>query len=334
MTDYSSIQSGATVYPLPTANGIGGVGASLLRDADPACFFLLEFFTAVLQRHIGPRLIAEAIKCGAPVSEAVADVIPFDPEPYLTERHTSFPLLSAQRRSLAYEDIGGQVHSVSSFEVVYTLPPTLAGERENLNPILKAVVDVLSNRTTQGMDPLYQPAGGTLGQSPWELSGISSAEVKGATFGSLEGSDDVFFPAVVLQVELKEKNAGYLGDFENWEGGNADLDIADPIEDTVEDVVQVYTYPAPTLTVASPNSGSKAGGTSVTLTGTNFRTGTTPRVYFGGVAATSVVVASATSVTCVTPAHTSYPSDLVDVVLTAEDGQSAELVAGFTYTTP
>ena len=44
-----------------------------------------------------------------------------------------------------------------------------------------------------------------------------------------------------------------------------------------------------------------AGGTSVTITGTNF-TGATA-VTFGGTAATGVTVVSATSITATTPAH-------------------------------
>lgn len=58
--------------------------------------------------------------------------------------------------------------------------------------------------------------------------------------------------------------------------------------------------PAPTVTAASPNIGSTQGGTNITLTGTDF-TGTTG-VTIGGVAATNVVVVSATSITLTTPA--------------------------------
>ena len=50
----------------------------------------------------------------------------------------------------------------------------------------------------------------------------------------------------------------------------------------------------------SPNSGPTAGGTAVTITGTNFAAGAT--VTFGGTAATNVVVVSSTSITATTPA--------------------------------
>ncbi|MBN1421191.1 MAG: IPT/TIG domain-containing protein, partial [Planctomycetes bacterium] len=49
---------------------------------------------------------------------------------------------------------------------------------------------------------------------------------------------------------------------------------------------------APTIASVTPSQGPTAGGTSVTIGGTNFRTGAT--VTFGGTPATSVVVVSST----------------------------------------
>ena len=85
---------------------------------------------------------------------------------------------------------------------------------------------------------------------------------------------------------------------------------------------------APTLTLASPNSGSTAGGTSVTLTGTNL-TGATA-VTFGGTAATSYTVTDATSITATTPAHA---AGAVNVVVTTPGG-TATLTNGYTYRLP
>ena len=62
-----------------------------------------------------------------------------------------------------------------------------------------------------------------------------------------------------------------------------------------------YTYAVvPTVSSVSPNNGPAAGGTAVTITGTNFAAGAT--VKFGATAATSVVVVSSTSITATTPA--------------------------------
>jgi hypothetical protein len=61
-----------------------------------------------------------------------------------------------------------------------------------------------------------------------------------------------------------------------------------------------FSLPLPTVTSVSPNVGPTGGGTSVTVTGTNF-TGTTA-VRFGTTAASSFTVNSATSITATSPA--------------------------------
>jgi hypothetical protein len=87
-----------------------------------------------------------------------------------------------------------------------------------------------------------------------------------------------------------------------------------------------YTYVAPpTVSSVAPNNGPVAGGTAVTITGTNFVTGAT--VKFGGTAATNVVVVNATTITATTPAG----AGAVTVTATV-NGQTGSLTNGFTYT--
>jgi len=89
-----------------------------------------------------------------------------------------------------------------------------------------------------------------------------------------------------------------------------------------------YTSPAspPTVTSVSPNSGTTAGGTSVTITGTNFAAGAT--VTFGGTAATNVVAVSGTEITATTPAGS---AGAVTATVTNPGAQSGSLTNGFTY---
>ncbi len=91
----------------------------------------------------------------------------------------------------------------------------------------------------------------------------------------------------------------------------------------------LYTAPAPTIATVLPASGSTAGGTNVTITGSGFAAGAT--VTFGGTAATNVVVVSATSITATTPAHA---AGAVTVAVTNTNGQSGTLTNGFTYVAP
>jgi len=82
----------------------------------------------------------------------------------------------------------------------------------------------------------------------------------------------------------------------------------------------------PTVSSVSPNSGSTAGGTAVTITGTNFSAGAT--VTFGMTAATSVVVVSPTSITAITPAGS---AGAATVMVMNPGAQSGSLANGFTY---
>jgi hypothetical protein len=98
---------------------------------------------------------------------------------------------------------------------------------------------------------------------------------------------------------------------------------------------ETYTTTALTLTAGppilavtsvSPTSGPTAGGTSVSINGSNFVSGTT--VTFGGTASPSVTFNNSTSLTATTPAHFAGP---VDVVVTTPTSQTATLTSGFTY---
>ena len=75
---------------------------------------------------------------------------------------------------------------------------------------------------------------------------------------------------------------------------------------------------SPTVTKVTPNSGSTAGGTIVTITGSSF-TGATA-VEFGSTNATSFTVNSETTITAVSPAET---AGKVDLTVTTPEGTSA-----------
>jgi hypothetical protein len=95
--------------------------------------------------------------------------------------------------------------------------------------------------------------------------------------------------------------------------------------DTVSNSAQ-----APIITSISPASGSIAGGTVITISGTGF-TGATA-VKFGSTAATSVKVTSVTTITATAPAHV---AGTVDVTVTTSGGTSATSAADqYTYEVP
>ena len=92
-----------------------------------------------------------------------------------------------------------------------------------------------------------------------------------------------------------------------------------------------FTYVAPpTLTSLNISSGSTAGGYPVTITGTNFVSGS--QVYFGNYSASSVTVNSATSITAIAPTETAATVDVTVNIL----GISTPIVPAdhFTFIVP
>lgn len=78
-----------------------------------------------------------------------------------------------------------------------------------------------------------------------------------------------------------------------------------------------------------PSVGVPAGGTAVTITGTNFQPGA--QVLFGTVPAQNVVVVNLYQITCTSPGGS---VGAVPVTVVNPDTQSAFLAAGFAYTAP
>ena len=105
--------------------------------------------------------------------------------------------------------------------------------------------------------------------------------------------------------------------------------ITDPAgtHPAVNDAVSFTTGTAPTVTSLSKSTGSTAGGTTVTITGTHL--GTTTSVVFGSTAGT-VTAKTATSVTVTTPTHA---VGTVNVVVTTPFGSATDSNA-FTYGPP
>jgi hypothetical protein len=86
----------------------------------------------------------------------------------------------------------------------------------------------------------------------------------------------------------------------------------------------ITVYGIPTVTSISPSSGTTLGRTPVTITGSNFISGTT--VIFGSNPAQNIVVVNSTTITANTPSGTGN----VNVVITNAGG-TASLTGGFTY---
>jgi hypothetical protein len=89
------------------------------------------------------------------------------------------------------------------------------------------------------------------------------------------------------------------------------------------------TSVTPTVISVSPSSGTIAGGTSVTITGTAFQTGAA--VTTGGAACTGVTLVGSTQITCTTPAHA---VGVVSIVVTNPDSTTATFTGAYQFIDP
>ena len=183
---------------------------------------------------------------------------------------------------------------------------TSAGFSANIAPQSSPVVT--------GVSP---SAGPTAGGTSVTITG--SNFLTGATVSI--GGNVTSSPAVLSSTQIRVLTPAHLA-------GNADVVVQNPNgEASTLNNGFVYNVPSPTVASVSPNSGPTAGGTRVTITGTNFLAGAL--ILFGSAPATSVVVNSATQIQATTPAHA---AGLAQVMVEDPGNVSANLASGFTYT--
>lgn len=156
--------------------------------------------------------------------------------------------------------------------------------------------------TVTGVSPSNGPlAGGT----SVTISGTDFYDITGVFFGGVPALDfDVDNLGQITAIAPPNANCGPVNITVSNCGATSPI--------TPDDVYLYGPTGVATVTNVFPTSGSAGGGTSVTITGTNF-IGTTA-VEFGGIAAQSYVVDSNTQITAIAPAGT--PCSSVDVSVT------------------
>ncbi len=212
----------------------------------------------------------------------------------------------------------------SATRVTARTPAGTAGARDvqitnpNGQSATRAGAFTYTTSTTPTLTSVSPTSGPTTGGTTITLTGTNF--VSGATVrvGGVAATSVVFSSATRVTARTPAGTAGAR-----------DVQITNPNGQSATRA-GAFTYTTsttPTLTSVSPTSGPTTGGTTITLTGTNFVSGATVRV--GGVAATNVVFSSATRVTARTPAGTAGARD---VRITNPNGQSATRTGAFTYT--
>jgi len=163
-------------------------------------------------------------------------------------------------------------------------------------------------------------AGPLAGGTAVTLTGTNFTDATAVTFGGTPATSLTVNSATKITVHSPGHAAGAV-----------DVEVTTPGGTSTAVTADKFTYEgAPTVTAINPNQGTAAGGTLVSIVGTNL-TGATG-VKFGTTAAASFSPSSATSATATAPAHA---VGAVNVTLTTPGGTSAVAAAGkgtFTYT--
>ncbi len=175
---------------------------------------------------------------------------------------------------------------------------------------------ITSNINVTGISPQFGPtAGGTKVTIMGNGFTATSAQTSVA-FGTGNPATDV---TVVSPTEVTAVSPAHTA-------GTVDVQVTTPGGTSPAVVADQFTYlAAPTIATTNgivPNLGPVAGGTNVTITGTNFAAGDPNlAVDFGANAATNVVVVSPTTITATSPASTTGPGP-VNVTVTTSGGTS------------
>ena len=205
---------------------------------------------------------------------------------------------------------------VSSTSITATTPAGSAGA-VTVAVTVNGQTGSLTNGFTYVVPPTVSSvspsSGSTVGGTAVTITGTNFAAGATVTFGSAAATNVVVVNSTTITATTPAGSTGAVTVTVTVSGQSGSL-------------ASGFTYVvAPTVSSVSPNNGPAAGGTAVTITGTNFAAGAT--VKFGATAATNVVVVSNTSITATTPAG----AGAVTVTVTV-NGQSGSLTNGFTYT--
>ncbi len=172
--------------------------------------------------------------------------------------------------------------------------------------------------TTPTIQKITPRVGGTLGGNRVTIVGAGFTGATSVSFGSLAATSfAVQSDQEIVAITPAEPM------------GNVDVSVTAPAGTTPIDPADVYAYSlkVPVITSIIPGFGPEAGGTTVTISGKDFKG--TSAVTFGLTPATSFTVTSAKSITAVAPPGA---VGAVDVTLTNASGVSGvSSVDQFTY---
>jgi hypothetical protein len=246
--------------------------------------------------------------------------VQLSPASTTTASDGSYALTNLAPGSYQVEFTSGCGASVSYATQWYSASPTAASAVPvvvtalTTTPSINAAM-ALGVPSVTGINPISGP---TAGGTSVTINGANLSSASAVNFGAAPGIITAE-SATAITVTSPAESAGTVDVSVTTPGGASATSSADK-----------FTYvPAPAVTGVIPNSGPTAGGTSVTISGTNLSAATS--VSFGS-SFGAITADSATSITATAP---SGGAGTVDLTVTTAGGISATASADrFTYVTP
>jgi len=207
-------------------------------------------------------------------------------------------------------------HAAGAFDVVVTRTGGIVSD------VLPHKVFIYGVVTVTSVTPALGPVAGS---TVVTITGTNFGAAQGAvTFG---GAAATIIPANWTNTQIICTTSAHLAGLVDVVVARADDVVTAGIHSGQGALASGFLYGAVTITSVTPALGPVAGGTPVTIAGTNFGA-TAGTVTFDGIAATDVVWGA--TITCKTPPHA---AGAVNVVVTRADGAVPSLPSVFTYGT-
>ncbi len=217
------------------------------------------------------------------------------------------------------------VHVVDSTRILVTV--SNSATRQPAEAML--ILDTAQNQPVSAGDFLLDPEGGAT-VAVTSITPTSGPFMTAVTVSGVGFSTNATLEICGQNVQITNRSSTELSGAvrgNQWGVGRLQLVNSETDYITVDLAFHLLSGPSPSLSQVTPNSGPSAGGTTVTITGTDFRS--TDSVTFDGYPV-NVVSRTPTSMVVVTPPH---PPGVVDLFILTDDLErgAASLPAAFTY---
>ncbi|HEY3923747.1 MAG TPA: IPT/TIG domain-containing protein [Acidothermaceae bacterium] len=222
--------------------------------------------------------------------------------------------------TVRFGSVAAMFRLTSSTKITAVAPAQSAGTRDisvktSAGTSAAVAADKFTYQATPKVTSITPAAGPTSGGTSVTINGTGFTGATTVRFGSVAATFMLTSSTKITAVAPAQS------------AGTRDISVKTPGGTSAAVTADRFTYQvAPVVTSISPSSGPKAGGTSVTITGTGFTGATTVR--FGSVAATFRLTSS-TKITAVAPAQSAGTRD---ISVKTPGGISAAVTADrFTY---